>query len=101
MVPAGFSCATDFSPADIATVASQQCDSNGRKRLTASKLRLKLGGCPDITEPMPAKPRLTRRRTYQRIRMKFNPSKKVKTTRFKQHLNSKLFAYHLGYLRCC
>jgi hypothetical protein len=80
-----------------AAYASQQRDSNGRKRLAASKLRLKLGGCPDITEPMPAKPRLTRRRTYQHIRNEIQSLEaKVKTTRFKQHLNSQLFAYHLG-----
>jgi hypothetical protein len=70
---------------------------NGRKRLTASKLRLKLGGCPDITEPMPANPRMTRRRTYQRIRNEIQSLEaKVKTTKFKQRLNSKLFAYHVS-----
>jgi hypothetical protein len=38
-----------------------------RKRLAATKLRLKLRGWPDIREPMPSKPKWTRRRTYQRI----------------------------------
>jgi hypothetical protein len=51
----------------------------------------------DITEPMPAKPRLTRRRTYQRIRNEIQSLEaKVKTTKFKQRLNSKLFAYHVS-----
>jgi hypothetical protein len=33
-----------------AAYASQQRDRNGRKRLAASKLRPKLGGCPDIRD---------------------------------------------------
>jgi hypothetical protein len=41
----------------------------GRKRFKASKLRLlQLGSTPDINEPLPRKPKWTRRRTYQRIR---------------------------------
>src|SRR5262245_56613251 len=47
--------------------ASEKRDNITRKRLTASKLRLKLGGWPNITEPLPPKPKLTRRKTYQRI----------------------------------
>src|SRR5262249_60493855 len=40
----------------------------GRRRLAASKLRLlQLGGWPDIREPLPPKPKWTRRRTYLRI----------------------------------
>src|SRR5262249_30052694 len=80
-----------------ASYASQQRDSNGRKCLTASKLRLKLGGCPDITEPIPAKPKWTRRRTYQRIRNEIRSLEaKAKTHKFKQPLNSQIFAYHVG-----
>jgi hypothetical protein len=75
--------------------ASQQRDRNGRKRLTASKLRLKLGGCPDINEPMPAKPKWTRHRTYQRIRNEIQALEATaKTTRFEKPLNSQLFPYH-------
>jgi len=51
-----------------AVYASQRRDCHGRKRLAACKLRLELGGLPDIDEPIPAKPKWTRRRTYQRIR---------------------------------
>jgi len=52
-----------------AIYASQKYDQFGRKRLQASKLRLtRLDGWPDIRKPLPAKPKWTRRRTYQRIR---------------------------------
>jgi hypothetical protein len=51
-----------------AVYASQKNNQIDRKRLTAAKLRLKLGGWPDIREPMPAKPKWTRRKTYQHIR---------------------------------
>jgi len=46
---------------------SQKQKTASRKRLAATKLRLKLRGWPDIREPMPSKPKWTRRRTYQRI----------------------------------
>ena len=42
--------------------ASQQQDAITHKRLQASKLRLQLGGLPDITEPLPAKPKWIRRK---------------------------------------
>ena len=51
-----------------AIYTSQRNNSEGRKRLTACKLRLQLGGLPDINEPLPLKPKWTRRRTYQRLR---------------------------------
>jgi len=47
---------------------SQKQKTASRKCLAATKLRLKLGGWPDIRESMPSKPKWTRRRTYQRIR---------------------------------
>src|SRR5215813_2354957 len=37
-----------------AVYASQKYDQIGRKRLAACKLRLELGGWPDIREPMPS-----------------------------------------------
>src|SRR5262245_10873807 len=37
--------------------ASQKNNQFGRKRLAACKLRLELGGWPDIREPMPSKPK--------------------------------------------
>jgi hypothetical protein len=36
---------------------SQKQKTASRKRLSAAKLRLKLGGWPDIREPMPSKPK--------------------------------------------
>src|SRR5262249_11809357 len=52
-----------------AVYASQKNNQIGRKRPAASKLRLlQLGSWPDINEPMPSKPKWTRRRTYHRIR---------------------------------
>jgi hypothetical protein len=47
----------------------------GRKRLQASKLRLQLGGFPDIRESIPSKPKWTRRRTFRRIVTRSKPSK--------------------------
>jgi hypothetical protein len=79
------------------TYASRQCDSNTRKRLQASKLRLTLGGLPHINETMPPKPKWTRRRTYQRIRNEIQALEaKAKTRRFKKPLGSQFFAYHIG-----
>jgi len=61
------------------------------------KLRLQLGGLPDIREPMPPKPKWTRRRTYQRIRNGIQALEaKAKTRRFKKPLSSQLFARHVG-----
>src|SRR5215468_5462053 len=51
-----------------ALYASQKQHSIARKRLQASKLRLKLGGWPDINEPMPAKPKWKHKKRYQRLR---------------------------------
>ncbi len=77
--------------------ASRQRDHNGRKRLAASKLRLQLGGLPDITEPLPAKPKWTRRRTYQRITKEIQALEaNTKTQRFRKPLSTQLFAYHIA-----
>ena len=80
-----------------AQYASQKRDKNGRRRLAAAKLRLRLGGLPSTTEPMPSKPKWTRRRTYQRIRNEIQALEaKAKAQRFKKPLSSQLFAYHVG-----
>src|SRR5215475_14451933 len=39
---------------------SRRQSTQGRKRLASAKLRLKLGGWPNIAEPMPSKPKWTR-----------------------------------------
>jgi hypothetical protein len=78
--------------------ASQQRDRNGRKRLAACKLRLKLGGHPDITEPLPPKPKWTRQKTHQHIRNEILALEaEAKAQRFKKPLNSQLFAYHIAW----
>jgi hypothetical protein len=80
-----------------AVYASQKYDQNGRKRLKASKLRLDLGGLPDINEPFPPKPKWTRRRTYQRIRNEIQALEaKAKQTRFRKDIDIRTFAYHVG-----
>src|SRR5215471_13927391 len=44
---------------------SQKPDTATRKRLTAAKLRLKLGGWPDIREPLPPKAEWKHKQRYQ------------------------------------
>jgi hypothetical protein len=79
-----------------AIYTSQRINSQGRKRLSACKLRLELGGFPDINEPLPFKPKWTRRRTYQRLRSEIHALEaKAKTRRFKKPLAAQLFAYHV------
>ena len=73
---------------------SQKQKTASRKRLSAAKLRLKLGGWPDnIREPMPSKPKWTRRRTYQRIRNE-SLEAKASQTRFRKQIDIRTFAYH-------
>jgi hypothetical protein len=76
--------------------ASEQRDRITRKRLAASKLRLQLGGLPDIREPMPSKPKWTRRRTYQRIRNEIQALEAKATRRFRKPIPTQIFAYHIG-----
>jgi hypothetical protein len=79
-----------------AIYTSQRINSQGRKRLTACKLRLELGGLPDINEPLPLKPKWTRRRTYQRVRSEIQAlEEKTKSRVFKKPLATLLFAYHV------
>src|SRR5262245_5252943 len=74
---------------------SQKQKTASRKRLSAAKLRLKLGGWPDIREPMPSKPKWTRRKTYQRIRNEIHALEaKAKQTRFRKQIDIRAFAYH-------
>jgi hypothetical protein len=77
--------------------ASRQRDSNGRKRLQASKLRLQLGGFPDITNPLPAKPKWQRKHTYKRIHTEIKRLEaQAKTQQFKKPIDTRLFAYHIA-----
>jgi hypothetical protein len=80
-----------------ALYASQKYNQVGRKRLQASKLRLQLGGFPDIREPLASKPKWTRRRTYRRICNEIQALEvKANSRRFKKPLSSQFFAYHSG-----
>jgi hypothetical protein len=80
-----------------ALYASQKNNSKGRKRLRACKLRLELGSLPDIREPLPPKPKWTRRRTYQRIRSEIQALEaKAKQTRFRKQIDIRTFAYHVS-----
>jgi hypothetical protein len=81
-----------------AVYASQKYDQNGRKRLKASKLRLDLGGLPDINEPFPPKPKWTRRRTYQRIRNEIQALEaKAKQTRFRKDIDIRTYGPPVGF----
>jgi hypothetical protein len=78
-----------------ALYASQKHNQDGRKRLQASKLRLQLGGFPDISEPMPTKPKWKHHRTYNNARKQLdNLETPIKRYRFGKPLSSELFAYH-------
>jgi hypothetical protein len=81
-----------------AVYASQKYDQIGRKRLQAAKLRLtRLNGWPDIHEALPAKPKWTRRRTYQRISKEIQALEaQAKQTRFRKQIDIRTFAYHVS-----
>ena len=50
-----------------------------------------------LCEPMPSKPKWTRRRTYQRIRNEIQALEaKAKQTRFRKDIDIRTFAYHAG-----
>ena len=76
---------------------SQKQNTTTRKRLAASKLRLQLGGLPDINEPVPSRPKWKHHRTYNKARKELDKLEApIKAHRFKQPLNTRLFAYHVG-----
>jgi hypothetical protein len=81
-----------------AVYASQKHNQFGRKRLQASKLRLlKLGGWPDIREPIPAKAKWKHRRTYKNTRKQLDRLEApIKSLRFKKPLSAQLFAYYVA-----
>ena len=52
---------------------------------------------PDIREPMPSKPKWTRRKTYQHIRNEIQALEaKAKQTHFRKQIDIRTFAYHVG-----
>jgi DNA-directed RNA polymerase subunit RPC12/RpoP len=67
-----------------------------RKRLAACKLRLKLGGLPDIREPLPPKAKWKHKRRYQALRNQVQTLEaKAKQTRFRKEIDIRTFAYHV------
>jgi len=76
--------------------ASEQRDNITRKRLSAAKLRLSIGGWPNITEPLPPKPRWTRKRTHKRITKQIQVLETQASARpDTKPINIKLFAFHV------
>jgi len=79
-----------------AAYASQKYNQFGRKRLTAAKLRLKLGGWPDIREPLPPKPKWKHHRRYRRLRNQVQELEaQANRTRFRKKIDIRTFAYHV------
>jgi len=75
--------------------ASRANNQIARKRLAASKLRLMLGGLPNISERLPTKPKWQRQRTYRRITNEIQVLEaKAKTQHYRKPISSQLFAYH-------
>jgi hypothetical protein len=76
---------------------SQKQKTASRKRLAACKLRLELGGWPDIHELMPSRPKWTHGRTYQRICHQIQALEaQAKRTRFRKEIDVRTFSYHVA-----
>ena len=71
----------------------QRQSSRGRKRLRACKLRLDLGGWPDINEALAPKAKWRHRRTYQRLRGQLQALETaIGPRRFRKPLDMRIFA---------
>jgi hypothetical protein len=79
-----------------ALYASQKHDQIGRKRLAACKLRLELGGLPDIREPLPPKPKWNHKKRYQRLRNQVQALEAQANRRFRKQIDIRTFAYHIA-----
>src|SRR5215468_12286595 len=68
-----------------------------RKRLTAAKLRLSVGGSPDSREPLPAKAKWKHRKRHQSICNQMQALEaQANKTRFRKQIDIRAFAYHVG-----
>ena len=77
---------------------SQKQNTATRKRLAAAKLRLKLGGWPDIREPLPPKAKWKHRNRYHRLRNQVQELEtQAKQTRFRKQIDIRTVAYHVGW----
>ena len=76
---------------------SQKQNTATRKRLAAAKLRLKLGGWPDIREPLPPRAKWKHKKCYQCLRNQAQALEaKAKQTRFRKEIDIRTFAYHVA-----
>ena len=76
---------------------SQKRKTAGRKRLSAAKLRLKLGGWPDIREPFPPRAKWKHKKRYQRLRNQAQELEaQANQTRFRKQIDLRTFAYHVA-----
>src|SRR5262249_32923271 len=79
--------------------ASQKNNQIARKRLAASKLRLTLGGWPNIEGPPPPKPKWQHHRTYIKARRQLDNLEAIANAqRYEKPLSTKIFAYHATYV---
>jgi hypothetical protein len=75
----------------------QRQSSKGRKRLRACKLRLELGGLPDVNEALAPKGKWRHHSTYQRLRRKVQALETaIGSKRFRRPLDTRIFAYYVG-----
>jgi hypothetical protein len=75
----------------------QRQSSRGRKRLRACKLRLELGGWPDVNEAIAPRARGKHRRTYQQLRGRVQALEMaIGPRRFRKPLDTRIFAYRIG-----
>ena len=76
---------------------SQKQNTVTRKRLAAAKLRLKLGGWPDIREPFPPRAKWKHKKRYQRLRNQAQELEaQANQTRFRKQIDIRTFAYHVA-----
>jgi hypothetical protein len=75
----------------------QRQSSWGRKRLRACKLRLELGGWPDVNEAIAPRAKWRHRRTYQRLRGQVQALETaIGSKRFRKPLDMRIFAYQVS-----
>jgi hypothetical protein len=76
---------------------SQRESSQGRKRLAACKLRLELGGWPDIRESLPPKIKWKHKKRYQHLRNQIQALEAMANrTPFRKQIDVRTFAYHVA-----
>jgi hypothetical protein len=79
---------------------SQKQNTATRKRLAAAKLRLKLGGWPDIRDPLPLRAKWKHKNHYQRLHNQAQVLEaQANQTRFRKQIDIRTFAYHVPVIR--